>query len=105
MVLLPDQINLKSEALAEFYNTASVKLSGKEPGRFITRKGEPMVYSVTIPKTARNPETAEMWIAFLLSKAGREIMEKNGQPCVVPAKVVALDRLPDSLKPFCKKVL
>lgn len=104
-VLLPDQINLKSEAFSEFYGTASVKLSGKEPGQFITRKGEPMVYSITIPKTALNSEAAEAWVAFLLSKEGREIMEKNGQPCIVPARVDVFDRLPNSLKPFCEKVL
>jgi molybdate/tungstate transport system substrate-binding protein len=102
-VLLPDQINLKNEAFASFYKTASVKLSGKEPGRFITRQGESMVYSVTIPKTAPNPKAAKAWVAFLLSEKGRAIMEKNGQPCIVPAEVTHDETLPDILKQFCKK--
>ncbi len=105
ILLLPDQINLKSALFSKYYNTASVKLSGKEPGQFITRKGESMVYSVTIPKTARNPVAAQKWVAFLLSKEGREIMEKNGQPCIVPAEVDGFDSLPESLRPFCEKLL
>ena len=42
-VLLPDQINLKNAAFAAFYKTASVKLSGREPGSFIIRHGESMI--------------------------------------------------------------
>lgn len=103
MLLLPDQINLKNEAFSVFYKTASVKLSGKEPNSFITRHGESMIYSVTIPKTAPNPKAARAWVAFLLSEKGRAIMEKNGQPCIVPAEVSHIDKLPEALKTFCKK--
>ena len=103
-VILPDQINLKSGKWADFYRTASVELSGKEPGQVIVRKGEPMVYSVTIPKSAENPDMAEKWIAFLLSKEGRQIMEKNGQPCIIPALADGFDNLPEGLKPFCTKM-
>ena len=102
MVLLPDEINLKSPEHAEFYNTAVVKISGKKPGEFIRRVGEPMVYSVTIPKNAPNREAAEAWVALLLSEKGRAIMERNGQRCIKPAKVDGADRLPDSLKEFCQ---
>jgi molybdate/tungstate transport system substrate-binding protein len=103
MILLPDQINLKNEAFAPFYRTASVKLSGKEPGSFITRYGESMVYSVTIPKTAINADCAELWVAFLLSDKGRTIMEKNGQPCIAPAGVTNYEKLPYSLERYCNK--
>ena len=41
MIFLPDEINLKSSAFAGLYRTATVKLSGKTPGQFIIRKGEP----------------------------------------------------------------
>ena len=99
-LLLPDEINLKSPEHAEFYNTAVVKVSGKKPGEFISRVGEPMVYSVTIPKNAPNRQAAEAWVALLLSEKGRAIMERNGQRCMKPAKVDGADRLPDSLKKF-----
>ncbi|MCK4752595.1 MAG: tungstate ABC transporter substrate-binding protein WtpA [Planctomycetes bacterium] len=102
IILLPDEINLKFPAFTKFYNTATVKLSGKKPSQFITRKGEPMVYSITIPKSARNPKAAEAWIALLLSEKGVEIMERNGQPCIKPAEVDVFDKLPDAIKSFCR---
>ncbi len=102
MVLLPDEINLKSQAYAALYSTAVVEVSGKKPGETITRKGEPMVYLVTIPKNAPNREAAEAWVALLLSEKGRAIMERNGQRCMKPAEVDGADRLPDSLKKFCQ---
>ncbi len=102
MILLPDEINLKSPAFAGLYNTATVKLSGKKPGEHITRRGEPMVYSVTIPKNAQNPKAAAAWLELLLSPRGREIMENNGQPCLKPAKANGFDKLPERLRRFCK---
>ncbi len=102
MLLLPDEINLKSSTFAKLYSTAMVKLSGKTPGQFITRRGEPMVYSVTIPKNAPNSEAAEAWCALLLSSRGQAIMENNSHPPIKPAKADNFDKLPDSLKQFCK---
>lgn len=98
MVMLNNEVNLKSSDFAELYNTATVKLSGKKPGEFITRKGEPMVYSVTIPKNAPNIETAEAWVTFLLSPKGRAILENNGQPCLNPPKVDGSMNLNISIK-------
>jgi molybdate/tungstate transport system substrate-binding protein len=103
VISLPDEINLKSSAFAGLYSTATVKLSGKIPGQFIIRKGEPMVYSVTIPQNAPNPKVAEAWIALLLSPRGRAIMEKNGQPCIKPPQADGFDKLPERIKPFCKQ--
>ena len=102
MIFLPDEINLKSPDFAPLYNTAIVKLSGKTPGQFITRQGEPMVYSVTIPKNAPNPKAAEAWVALLLSPRGRAIMEKNGQPCLKPPKANGVN-IPASLTSLCRQ--
>ena len=84
MILLPDQINLKSPECAHLYGTASVTLRGNAPGQFITRRGEPMVYSVTIPRNAPNPGAARAWIALLLSSSGQAVFEKHGQPFIEP---------------------
>ena len=102
MVMLPDEINLKSSEFGDLYASTEVQVSGKKPGEFITRKGEPMVYSVTVCKDAPNPEAAQAWVAFLLSDKGRGIMESNGQPCIVPPVVDGGDKLPDLLKQACK---
>ena len=100
-VILPDEINLKNTKFADFYRTASIKISGKKPGEFIVKKGSPMVYGFTIPKTAENIEGARKFAEFILSSKGREIMEKNGQPCIVPPKITGnIEKLPENLKKY-----
>ena len=100
-LLLSDEVNLKSPALADLYKTAAVQVTGKKPGEFITKKGQPMVYSVTIPKNAPNRPAAEAYVAFLLSEKGKAIMEANAQPSPRPAITDGFDNLPESLKQFC----
>ncbi|MCP5107676.1 MAG: extracellular solute-binding protein, partial [bacterium] len=77
-VPLPDEINLKSAELAELYKTAVIKITGKKPGEWLEKKGAPMLYGITLPKNAPNPEGGAAFIAFVLSDEGREIMKKNG---------------------------
>lgn len=99
-ILLPDAINLKSPEYAERYASVTVDLSGKEPGSFITKKGEPMVYGITIPINAPNKNTALKFVDFLLSKKGMKIMEKNGQPSLVPAFSDSFQDIPENLKKY-----
>ncbi len=98
---LPDEINLRSPRRAAAYRAAVVEITGKEPGQVITRRGEPMIYSVTIPRNAPNPEAAEAWVALLLSPEGQAIFQSAGQPCIVPAEVEGAENLPESLKALC----
>lgn len=100
-LLLPDEINLKKPELADHYATVSVEVSGKKPGTYITKRGAPMVYGVTVPSNAPNPELALRFVAFLLDRSkGLEIMERNGQPALVPSPTSSYDRLPAELKAF-----
>ena len=101
MVQLPDEVNLRSAELADLYATASLRLTGKTPAKQITRKGEPMVYSATIPVDPPNPAAAEAWMTMLLSDAGREIMERNGQPFLTPPTADGVDEMPKSLQSLC----
>ena len=98
MLLLADEINLKSAAMGELYNTASVRVNGKSPGEYIERIGEPMVYSVTIPKKATNKTVAVKFIELLLSEEGMSIMQNNGQPTINPQIVEGIGNLPIELK-------
>ena len=102
MILLPDEINLKSPAFTELYNEAKVKVTGKKPGEYIICKGEPMVYSVTIPLSAPNPKAARAWVELLLSQGGRAIMEKTGQEYIIPPQADGFDKMPENLKLLCK---
>jgi molybdate/tungstate transport system substrate-binding protein len=101
-VALPDEVNLKSAELGELYATATVEVTGNEPGKCVMRKGAPMVYGVTIPRNCENRELAEAWVRLLLSPAGRAIMERNGQPPIAPALTAQFATLPETLKPLAK---
>ncbi len=98
-LVLPDSVNLKSKELADWYATSSVSINGKKPGEKISQKGEPMIYSITVLKNAPNKELAEKFVAFLIDPLkGKQIMERNGQPCMNPAVVKGFDKLPESLQ-------
>ncbi len=103
-LVLPDEINLKLPAMAELYSTASTEIAGDKPGTKKTIKGEPMIYSLTIPKNAPNRELALKFITFLMDpENGMKIMERNGQPSVIPATATNYGSLPDGLKKFAKE--
>jgi molybdate/tungstate transport system substrate-binding protein len=100
-LVLPDEINLKKADLSDFYKSASVSLTGKQPGTFITKAGEPIIYGVTIPKNAPNRKLAMAFLAFLLeTDSGGTILEKNGQSFMVPSTTETFNKLPESLKIF-----
>jgi molybdate/tungstate transport system substrate-binding protein len=98
---LPDEINLKSAEHENFYSQASVELSGKKLGEKIIQRGSSMVYSVTIPKNSENPELAKKFLLYLFDRnKGLKVMEKMGQPIVVPSFCEQYDKLPNELKKF-----
>lgn len=103
-LVLPSEINLKDPKLADLYNTAVVPINGKEPGQKVMVKGEPMIYGVTLINTAPNKPAALAFLQFLLSKEqGIRILEKDGQPSVIPQQNQNFDKLPMTLKPFATK--
>ncbi|HIJ64720.1 MAG TPA: extracellular solute-binding protein [Candidatus Hydrogenedentes bacterium] len=103
-LLLPDEVNLKKSDLADHYGTVTVQVSGKEPGTFITKTGAPMVYGVTIPKNGRNPAAATAFVAFLLDKnKGMAIMEKHGQPSLIPSPSDTFEKIPTPLRRFARE--
>ena len=99
-VELPTQIDLSSEEFKDYYATAKVEISGKEPGEKITKKGKPIVYGITIPTNFPRQEIAIAWVGFLLSDKGMSIMEANGQPPIIPAVTDDKSKLPDALKKY-----
>jgi len=99
-VALPPEINLSSEEFKDFYATAQVEISGKEPGTTITKKGKPIVYGVTIPSNFTNQEMAITWVDFLLSEKGMAIMEANGQPPITPGVTNDKSKLPEELRKY-----
>jgi len=99
-VKLPSEINLSDEKFKDFYTTAQVNISGKEPGTKITMKGKPIVYGVTIPSNFLNQKLAIAWVDFLLSPKGMALMKANGQPPVIPALTNDKSKLPGELRKY-----
>ncbi len=99
-VVLPTEIDLSDENFKDFYATAQVDISGKEPGETITKTGKPIVYGITIAKNAPHLELAILWASFLLSYDGMAIMKVNGQPPIIPAVTNDKSKLPDELRKY-----
>ncbi len=98
-IKLPDELNLSSIDFEEFYGEASIELSGSAPGETITRVGEPIVYSLTMPTTGKNPDAAQAFIQFLFDQdLGMSILEQSGQPIMEEIVVFGEENLPESLQ-------
>jgi len=100
-ITLPPQISLKDKQYSDFYGQASIKITGKQPGSLITKKGAAMVYGITVvenekKRLPRNREGAVKFVQFVISPEGQKIMEENGQgvihPPVITGEAGALGR-------------
>lgn len=97
-VKLPVEINLSSIEYKDFYANATIELNGKEPGEKITQKGEPIVYSLTMPSTGENSEAAVEFLKFLFDEdEGVRILKEEGQPVLDSVKVFGEENLPKGL--------
>ncbi len=102
-VELPKEINLMDPANEKEYATVSVQLSGKEPGTKMTVKGEPIVYGLTIPKTAPNNKGAMDFVKFVLDpKGGLPVFQNMGQDVVGPSSFGDKTKVPAEVKPLLK---
>ncbi len=100
-VELPDEINLSNPDFSELYAKASFFTVGKTPDSKFEEKGSPIVYGITIPTVAENPEGAMDFILFFLNREkGGVILEKNGQNVLPPQKSRFYMAIPDELKKF-----
>ena len=73
-VKLPDAIDLGNPADSARYVTASVRVPGKNARDSVTFTGRPILFAVSIPRAAPNPELAARFVAFLVSEDGRRIL-------------------------------
>ena len=100
-VTLDDHINLGNYQFDAFYQQASVKVTGKKPGTFITRSGKSVTYGVTLVKDAPNRDGAVLFLEYLLSaEGGLKVLEEMGQPPFIPCRVTTQavrDALPGRL--------
>ena len=101
-ITLPAEINLGTFTLKDYYSTATVELSGKNPGEKVTKKGAPMVYGITVPSNAPHKKWGVKFVEFIVGPEGNNIMRKNGHPLIAPAETFEFDKLPNNLKKLTK---
>lgn len=89
---LPSDVNLSDPAKATLYATVSVTTTNG------LVKGNPIIYAVTIPNNATNPNEAEQFVAFLLGPDGQSIMKSMGFGVLSPALANDITKVPASLK-------
>ncbi len=88
-IALPPEVSLKDKQFNDLYQQASIEITGKKPGTFITKKGAAMVYGITVVQNEkkglpRNREGAVKFVNFVLSPEGQKIMQQNGQGVINP---------------------
>lgn len=94
---LPSEINQGDPTLASTY--ATVSYTDKQ-GKVFT--GTPILYTVTIPSTARNVPGATAFVQFLLSSDGLGLLEKEGLFSVTPVVSGDPNAVPATLKAIVK---
>ncbi len=100
---LPPEINLMEPSKADDYAAAKVELAGKEPGKKMLVKGEPIVYGLSIPKDAPNADGALQFVEFVLSpEGGLAVFQEMGQDIVGPKAMGADESIPAALKALLK---
>jgi molybdate/tungstate transport system substrate-binding protein len=87
-IMLPDEINLSNYKMDEFYKQATVRVTGKKPGTWMTRTGKSCAYGITILKSSQNTEAAEAFLEYLMDPdGGLKTLKDMGQPPFIPCRV------------------
>jgi molybdate/tungstate transport system substrate-binding protein len=98
-VELPPELNLGEANHAAEYGTVQVVLDYRRFTSVIPIfQGEVITYGLTIPSNAPHQTEAEAFVDFLLSEAGRAIMDANSHPMWLEILVDHPNALPDSLQ-------
>lgn len=102
---LPPQIGLGDAGYIEFYRRAVIKLPLSNPRaggrRAFEKRGDTIVFALTIPKTVRELSLAAKYVRFLLSPEGKAILSSQHLMVVdQPWTYDDLDRLPDGIRPY-----
>jgi molybdate/tungstate transport system substrate-binding protein len=91
---LPVTIDLSSADYGDLYKTVKIEKTTT------TSTGKPIVYGLTIPKNAPNPELAAEFVEYIINEFGQTVFNNNGQPPVVPAITADITEVPEILKTY-----
>ncbi|MBN1763489.1 MAG: substrate-binding domain-containing protein, partial [Methanomicrobia archaeon] len=76
---LPLGIDLSAVEYADTYKKVQVELASGS-----VQTGAPVVYGITVPSVADNPEGGMEFVKFVIGESGQQIFTDNGQPPIVP---------------------
>lgn len=96
----PAELDLSAVEHVDFYAQSSIEVPGTDPGTTITQIGFPIVYGVTIPSNTENPDLAIAFVQYLLGEKGQTIMNRSGQPSIVPGGVDNMSNIPVELQSY-----
>jgi molybdate/tungstate transport system substrate-binding protein len=103
-VTLPKEVNLGDMASAQAYAKAASTVTGKSPGTTETKKGEPIIFGLTVPENALHKELALQFAEFLLEQEnGLRIFKEQGQTICVPSTSASYHAIPEELKKYATK--
>jgi molybdate/tungstate transport system substrate-binding protein len=94
---LPPSVNQGDPAQTARY--ARMTYTNKKGASF---KGAPIIYTVTVPSTARNRDGAQSFVQFVLGDAGQALLAKEGLPPVAPEVAGRAEAVPALLKDYLK---
>lgn len=77
-IRLPFEINLGSGVFSSFYEQVSVAVSGKERGRFLRVRGEPIAYAMSFFKDSISKGWPKRFFEFMFSSQAKDIFKRNG---------------------------
>ena len=73
-ITLPKEINLGDPIYADLYKRANYLLQSDQKAIY----GEPVDFSITIPKTVKNMDGAISFVNFVISENGSQLLESQG---------------------------
>lgn len=83
-ITLPSGMDLSDQTQNSKY--ATVKVKRMVSSGTSTETGTAIIYGVTVPKNAKNPQAGVAWVKMLLDKTGQDILSADGQTPIVPAR-------------------
>lgn len=97
---LPASANLSRPELAATYAAAAVEVQMRSGAPKARIQGAPLLYGLAQPRSAPNPEGAQLLAAFLLGEEGRAALRRAGFRPAVPAIADPPGGLPERLRPL-----
>ncbi|RLD67630.1 MAG: hypothetical protein DRI84_01905 [Bacteroidetes bacterium] len=91
-ILLPDQINLGSSDYSSYYAMSNLKVSDKNPGKYIVHTGNLIRFGLCSMSNTSNPRATEAFIDFFINtNQGLKIIQESKLHLIEPLELTPKD--------------